>query len=91
MCGGDLPVPKYDGDTPPEVNGKPVCYGCWGIEDTNKTPIIINYRMTGYVQGNENIMESKVVRLDQLSAFLEELFRRPGYWVEFVLLKKGCG
>lgn len=91
MCGGDLPSPEYEGDNPPELNGKPICYDCWAIEDENKTPIVINYRMRSYVQGQKTVMKHAAVRLDRLPSFIDELFRRPGYWVEFVLLEKGCG
>jgi hypothetical protein len=91
ICGGDLPIPKYDGDTPPKLNGKPICYPCWGIEHENKTTIIINYRMRSYVQGQETVMEHTSIRLDQLPSFIDTIFRKPGYSVEFVLLEEGCG
>lgn len=89
LCGNDLPDPEYDGDTPPELNGKFICYNCWGIEYENKTPIIIDYRMTSYVQGQENIMKSEGIRLDELPAFIDKLFRKTGYYVDFILLKEG--
>jgi hypothetical protein len=90
MCSGDLPIPEYDGDDPPKVKGKPVCYECWGIEHTNKTPFIINYKITSYVQGQEDVMSTKEIRLDELPTFIDQLFRKPGYWVDFVLIENGC-
>lgn len=89
-CGGDLPTPQYEGDNPPKLNGKPICYDCWAIEHKNRDPIIVNYRMTSFVQGKEDVMEHIVIRLDQLPHFIDELFRKPGYRVEYVLLEEGC-
>jgi len=89
ICGGDLPLPEFEGDNPPEINGKPVCYRCWVIESTNKTQIIINYRLSSYIQNQEDIMGHSIISLDQLPPFIDELIRKPGYWMEFILIEKG--
>jgi hypothetical protein len=74
-----------------KVDGKHVCYPCWGGVYSDRQPVIISYHMTSYVTNKTDRLVDTSTTIKELPLIVDNLMREPGYTVDWILIRRSCG